>query len=201
VTFDSAYFETAYRNYAAQNPDRKLEFYRSLLDRRGGRILDLGCAFGGFLRGLGTQWDRYGLDLSTYALSSAPGRVAVVSAEEQPFSGKWDAVTAFDCLEHVPNLEAVARHFAQLKLGGQVVIVVPVYDGPLGWLVRLLDRDDTHVHKHGRRWWLDWVSQHLQVESWQGIFRYLLGGYYIHWPTRWFRFAAPAIVIVARRKV
>jgi SAM-dependent methyltransferase len=199
VTFDAAYFETAYRDYVAQNPDRKLEFYRVLLNRAGGRILDLGCAFGGFLRGLGPAWDRHGIDVSAYALSSAPGWVAVASAEEQPFPGEWDAITAFDCLEHVSDLDAVTRHFSQLKPGAQFVMVVPVYDGPLGWLVHLLDRDRTHIHKHSRQWWLRWVGQYLQVESWQGIFRYLLGGYYIHWPTRWFRFAAPAIVIVARK--
>jgi SAM-dependent methyltransferase len=199
LTFDATYFETAYRNYAAQNPDRKLGFYRSLLDPTGGRILDLGCAFGGFLRGLGAQWDRYGLDVSAYALRNAAGKITVASAETQPFNGEWDAITAFDCLEHVPDLDAVARHFTQLKPSAQFVMVVPVYDGPLGWLVRLLDRDETHIHKRSRQWWLDWVGQHLQVESWQGIFRYLVGGYYIHWPTRWFRFAAPAIVVVARK--
>ena len=202
VTFDAAYFSTVYRNYAAQNPQRKLRFYRRLLDQHpGGRILDMGCAFGAFLWTLGAQWTRYGIDMSAHALRSAPMRVAVASADALPFTGEFDAITAFDTLEHVPNLDAVGRFIATLKPGGIFVMVVPVYDGPLGWLVRLLDHDETHIHKQSRKWWLEWVGNHLDVKSWQGIFRYLVGTYYVHWPTRWFRSIAPAIVIVARKAV
>ena len=201
--FDAEYFTTVYRDYSAQNPPRKLRFYRNLLNRYapGGRILDMGCAFGSFLRSLGCQWDRHGIDLSEHALRSAPGCVAVASAEAPPFVGPWDALTAFDVLEHVPDLDAVERYLDTLQPGGAFMMVVPVYDGPLGWLVHLLDRDRTHIHKRSREWWLQWAGNRLEVAEWQGIFRYLLGGYYIHWPTRWFRSVAPAILIVARKVV
>jgi SAM-dependent methyltransferase len=203
ATFGASYFRTAYRDYTAQNPPRKLEFYRRLLEKHvsGGRILDLGCAFGNFLWRLGPQWRCYGVDLSREALRIAPCTTVVASAEKQPFEAVWDAVTAFDCLEHVPDLNAVEREFSRLKSGTVLVMVVPVYDGPLGWLVRLLDKDTTHVHKHSRQWWLDWVGRQFAVQEWQGIFRYLLFGYYLHWPTGWFRFMAPAIAIVARKGV
>jgi SAM-dependent methyltransferase len=206
ASFDADYFVTAYQDYGAQNPPRKLEFYRSLLDQYapdGGRVLDLGCAFGLFLDTLGPQWQRYGVDASTKATLTAKyvAKARTGSAECPPFPGPWEAITAFDTLEHVADLDAVGQYLSTtLKPGGVCLIVVPVYDGPLGWLVRLLDHDPTHVHKESRDWWVNWISRHLEVVEWRGIFRRMVGGYYIHWPTRALRCIAPAIMIVARRK-
>jgi hypothetical protein len=51
--FDESYFRSSYRNYAQQNPRRKLDFYCRLLqaylpNSDAPRMLDLGCAFGYF---------------------------------------------------------------------------------------------------------------------------------------------------------
>jgi hypothetical protein len=47
--FDRDYFERNYRAYDRQNPARKLEFYRRLVEQhapagRKPRLLDMGCA-------------------------------------------------------------------------------------------------------------------------------------------------------------
>jgi hypothetical protein len=81
------------------------------------------------------------------------------------------------------------------------VFVVPVYDGPLGPVVRMLDGDPTHVHKESRDFWLDWAGERFVIQEWCGVFRYLLPrGPYINWPTQALRRIAPAIAVVVRNK-
>jgi SAM-dependent methyltransferase len=199
AAFDERYFREVYRAYELQNPPHKLRFYRRLVDRtRAGpavsRVLDVGCAFGAFL------------DTSRYAVGLASQRLpevgfAVASALEIPFARPFDTIVAFDVLEHVPALDAVRAELrSKLAAGGHLVFVVPVYDGLTGPLIRLLDRDPTHLHKRSRRFWLEWASAGFEVVDWWGIYRYLLpGGCYLHWPTRRLRHFTPAVAVVARR--
>jgi SAM-dependent methyltransferase len=207
--FERAYFEKSYRDYARQNPGYKLRFYRALAERSVGgidspRILDLACAFGAFLASLPPGWQCFGLDVSEFALVRArrilpDARLALSSMTDIPFDELMDVVTAFDVLEHVPDLERSAQAVrASLAPHGRFIFVVPVYDGPTGLLVRMLDRDETHIHKRSRRFWLDWAGRHFNVEAWWGIYRILPPlGSYVHWPTLRLRRFAPAIAVVA----
>jgi SAM-dependent methyltransferase len=210
--FDRAYYERYYKNYFRQNPDYKMAFYRELVlahTRRieQPRILDMGCAFGRFLAHMDGSWRRVGIDISEYAVREARRSVdsvtlAVASCTAIPFRGPFHAIVAFDVIEHVPDLQSVAT-FVNLELDGDgvFVFVVPVYDGPFGGIVRLLDKDPTHVHKNSRQFWLDWAGQHFELTSWTGIFRYLLPyGTYINWSNRTLRVIAPAIAVVVRRR-
>jgi len=207
--FEQEYFETTYRHYARQNPPRKLRFYRRLVERaappgRVPRVLDIGCAFGAFLATLDPGWPRFGTDVSRHALERArtalPGAtLACAGVEELPFPGPFEIVTAFDVIEHVPSLPAVAAAVrARLAADGRFIFVVPVYDGLTGPLIRRLDRDPTHVHKRSRDFWLDWTREHFELLDWCGICRYLLAGLvYVHWPTRVGRRHVPAIAVTA----
>ncbi|MGD9647987.1 MAG: trans-aconitate 2-methyltransferase [Pirellulales bacterium] len=211
-SFEQEYFERNYRNYARQNPPRKLNFYRQLVERGvAGRprpaVLELGCAFGRFLATLDPSWERFGLDVSQYALEQARQRLPdatlqVASGSEIPFARRFDAIMAFDVIEHIPDLGAVAETVAaHLNPGGAWIFVVPVYDGPTGPLVRLLDGDPTHVHKRSRDFWLSWAAEHFDLEEWWGQFRYLLPvGPYLHATTHRWRRACPAIAVLARRR-
>lgn len=212
-SFERAYYDTHYRNYRQQNPPRKLRHYRQAVERALGRndrarLLDVGCAFGAFVGALDERWEAYGVDPSEYAIEAArrivpraqfantrDGRMLV-------FDVPFDAITAWDVIEHIPNLDTVAQDVnAHLVRNGVFAFVVPVYDGLLGPVVNLLDGDPTHVHRKSRAFWLDWAGRHFVVEEWWGIFRYLLpGGHYVHWPTHALRGVAPAIAVIARRK-
>ena len=210
--FEQEYFARHYRDYARQNPAKKLRFYRELAERATAglaapRVLDIGCAFGAFLGALHPAWQRYGIDVSEFATELARREVPGVTftragATDIPFAGPFDVVTAFDVLEHVTALdEAGAGVAAQLAPGGHFLFVVPVYDGPTGPVIRLLDKDDTHVHKQSRDWWLAWAAQRFDVLEWWGIYRYLLpGGFYLHAPTHLLRRCTPAIAVVARNR-
>lgn len=145
-------------------------------------------------------------DISEYAIGIArknnpQAAFVAIDGTAIPFTGPFEAVVSFDVLEHISDLETVASYVRETLIpGGIFVFVVPVYDGPLGWLVNLLDPDPTHIHKQSRKFWLSWVARHFQMEEWCGVFRYLLPhGPYVNWPTRWLRNQAPAIAVVARK--
>lgn len=209
-TFDAEYYRANYPDYARQNPPRKLDYYRELaatalegVDKP--RVLDIGCAFGAFLSVLPKRWQRSGVDPSAFSVAQARGIVhgatlAVGSADAVPLAGAFDLITAFDTLEHVPNLDAVAAEFTRLLASeGSVLFVVPVYDGPTGPIIHALDHDPTHVHKRSRDFWLDWANAHFRITLWQGIYRYLLpGSYYAHLPTTKLRRYTPAIAVLCR---
>jgi len=210
--FEREYFETVYRNYSRQNPPRKLRFYRRLVQSvapqdRPARILDIGCAFGKFLSSLDPKWGRFGTDVSRFAVDQAAAAVpgatfAVADIDKIPFPGPFDVITAFDVIEHIPSLEAVAATVQGL-LGpkGVFVFVVPVYDGVTGPVIRMLDKDETDVHKDSRDVWLAWARRNFTVLEWRGLLRYLVPGLgYVHLTTRVWRRFTPAIAVVARQR-
>lgn len=206
---NSDYFSEAYRDYYRQNPAYKLDHYLDQVERAKGNgslaLLDIGCGLGSFLAHMASNrpnWTLSGTDIDTAAVSKTANtvpRASVVqaSAEEQPFpDGSFDVITAWDVIEHVADLDAVAASVSRmLRPGGSFFFVVPVYDSPLGWMLRILDRDPTHVHKNSRHFWLGWADTWFPVESWHGTFRYLLGTRYLHFPTRRWRAWAPAILV------
>jgi SAM-dependent methyltransferase len=208
--FEKDYFEKTYRNYARQNPRRKLRFYRGLVEQaaprdRTPRILDIGCAFGAFLSELDPAWKRFGMDVSEFAIDRAAERLpdatfARADVAEIPFAGPFDIITAFDVIEHVHSLDQVEASIkAKLAGDGTFIFVVPVYDGVAGPIVHLLDRDRTHVHKRSRGFWLRWAAERFRIIEWMGVTRYLLpGGYYVHLPTCRLRRFTPAVLVVAR---
>jgi SAM-dependent methyltransferase len=214
--FEADYYERNYRSYARQNPPKKMTFYRRLLEQARAasnmgeppRVLDIGCAFGTFLSSLDSSWCRSGCDPSGYAIARARERIngvrfKVGALPEVPFDGPFDVVTAFDVLEHVPDLEAAREAIWNLlSPGGWLVFAVPVYDGPTGPIVRLLDGDQTHVHKRARGFWLDWVREGFEPLSWYGVYRFFLPGLrrYLHVPTTHLRRFTPSITVVVRKR-
>ena len=214
ASFDQSYYATSYADYDRQNPPRKLAYYRDLVTRAlspsaatAPTVLDLGCAFGRFLAALDPRWQAFGADVSEFAIGRAghlvpTAHVAVMRDGVIPFTERFDAITAWDVLEHVQDLDDIAAQVvAHLAADGVFAFAVPVFDGPLGLLVRRLDKDATHINRLSRRVWLDWARRHFDVLRWSGAFRYLLpSGHYIHWTSDTLRQIAPAVVVTARQR-
>ena len=207
------YYRQNYRDYDRQNPDYKLAYYRERIDRYRDRSLpcsihDIGCGPGNFLAGLDDRWTVRGSDVNTFAVERARERMGRgefrlgAGALETLFEERFAVVTAFDVLEHVPDIETAGKRIAaQLLPGGLLVFVVPVYDGMSGPVIRMIDRDPTHVHKRERAFWLDWASRHFAVLAWEGVVRYLLpGGYYMHFVTTMMRGHTPAVLVACRAR-
>ena len=211
VSEPSDYYDIAYGvDYEARQPRRKLEFYLALVSRHcpGGALYDVGCAFGSFAEVAATRYSVHGSDVSARAVQAARercpgGAFEIADANDLTLPpGAYDAITMLDVLEHLRDpADVLARVREGLRERGVALIVVPVYDGPLGWIVDRLDSDTTHLHRRGRRYWLDLVrSAGLVGREWLGVFRYLPAwGHYIHRPTRALRSIAPAIAMVAQK--
>lgn len=217
--FEKEYFQETYRDYARQNPTRKLRCYVDALRdvvpaRELSRLLDVGCGLGAFLAHMRStdpterSWYLAGVDVSTFAIESNRALLPsidfrVAGASEVDNLGlTFDVVTAFDVLEHIDDLDAAALAIKRaLKPNGGLVFVVPVYDGLLGPLVRFLDKDPTHVHQKPKQWWLDWASTHFEIVRWRGFMRLLTPwGYYVHVEPRWAKTQATAILVTALAK-
>ena len=206
--FDRTYFSNCYGDYFRQNPPSKLRFYLNLLNThvQQGRLLDIGCSYGLFANMACDRYSVVGMDVDPEVVGEAAGhapRAAFVAGRlpHIPFT-RVDIITLLDVIEHVPDLEeTMARIRDTLAPNGIVLMVVPVYDGPLGWLVRRLDADPTHIHKYSRTFWLDLAGHYFEIAAWQGSFRKLfLGRWYLHVPTKRLRAIAPALVMVLRSK-
>jgi SAM-dependent methyltransferase len=149
-----------------------------------------------------------GCDVNQFGVAATSERVAgaaltVGSCETIPTEPPQRAVVAWDVLEHLPDIDkGLATIFERLPAGGYLIAVVPVYDGPLGWLVEMLDKDPTHVSKWGRYRWLETLQRHrFEVVEWGGIIRRLMSGRYLHFtsPGWLLRPAGSAIYFVARK--
>lgn len=100
-----------------------------------GNILDIGCAYGYFLKECEkNRFSTFGVDISSYAIKIAEkncsGKLRVLDVDNHnlPFkSSLFDAVTLFDVLEHLENPYKLLREvFRVLKRGGIVYIHFPV---------------------------------------------------------------------------
>ena len=207
MAFDQEYFRRYYGDYERQNPPAKLQRYLDLLRSHApaGHLLDIGCSYGLFVGMASTAFPTIGMDVDPAVVAAAAERNPQATfvagmLPRIPFQ-ELAAISLLDVLEHVPEVEAaLAAVRASLKPGGVALVVVPVYDGPLGWLVQLLDRDPTHLHKCSRQFWLELASRHFELLTWCGAFRKLLfGSVYLHGFTTVMRGIAPALVMLLRR--
>jgi 2-polyprenyl-3-methyl-5-hydroxy-6-metoxy-1,4-benzoquinol methylase len=100
-----------------------------------GKILDIGCAYGYFLRACEARgFKTYGVDVSKHAISvagticTAELKVVDVEKSKLPFkNSNLDAIFLMDILEHLENPYKLLREvFRVLKRGGIGYLHVPV---------------------------------------------------------------------------
>ncbi|OGE07888.1 hypothetical protein A3I53_04390 [Candidatus Curtissbacteria bacterium RIFCSPLOWO2_02_FULL_40_13b] len=163
--YDRKYFEEIHK---IDNPERKqilkknLEFLVSKkINIR--KILDVGCGLGEFLgycdeSGMKT----YGLDISEFAISIAQKNTKAHLKKWDIGKKRWlfennffDAVCAFDVLEHVLRADFVIKEaYRVLKKGGIFLVTTP--NGGLeksSILKNLLPYDPTHINLKNLKYW------------------------------------------------
>lgn len=210
--FSKKYFDTAYGPYYhLRNPRHKwvsfLAEIRKYITK--GSLLDIGCAYGLFLREASQYFECTGTDISEHAISYARStlpddiEVFVGAVGSLPGNRQYDLITCFDILEHTKDLgEALENIHDLLKDNGVLAITVPVYDGPLGWLVNILDKDKTHTYRRSRGFWLEEVSRRFDILDHIGIWRYFFfHRFYLNLMSRATRRITPAMMILARKPV
>lgn len=108
--------------------------------RPGARVLDVGCGLGTFVQvALRSGFDAHGVELDARDAEMArrrleaaglpAGRVVSGDGASLPFeSGRFDLVTFFDVLEHVPHVGGVLDEAVRmLAPGGRLLIISPNY--------------------------------------------------------------------------
>jgi len=210
--FSSQYFDNEYGGvYERRNPRYKWRsFLRKILRFvRGGDLLEVGCGFGLFLMEAKAYFTCVGSDISEYAISQAckrlPDEVGLYSGviDQIDFQRKFDVITCFDVLEHIADLGPTFDRLDELlHPGGLLVFTVPVYDGPIGYLVQKLDQDETHVHKESRFFWLEYLNgTSFSTVYWTGVWRYFVfKRVYLNYLSCITRRWTPAIMVIAKKK-
>jgi 2-polyprenyl-3-methyl-5-hydroxy-6-metoxy-1,4-benzoquinol methylase len=126
--------------------ERNLECIEELVEARQGKILDIGCGVGYFLRVARERgWAVAGADLDRAAVDIARQHgidVRWERVEEMSFlQDEFDVVTLFNVIEHLsaPQL-ALEKIWRVLKPRGLFVLETPTDDFPLKYPIRFLYR-------------------------------------------------------------
>lgn len=121
-----------------------------------GSFLEVGCGTGFVLRGLSQEFPEMRLvggDYYASGLAFARRRLphvelAQLDARELPFDNEFDAVGAFDVIEHIPEDElALAQMHRALRAGGGLLLTVPQHP----WLWSAPDDYGRHQCRYRRR--------------------------------------------------
>ena len=116
-------------------------------------FMEIGCGTGFVLQGIGAAFPAVrlvGAEGSAEGLAFAVGRMPraqfmQMDARDIPFLAEFDAVGAFDVIEHIEEDEAVLRQLHQaLKPGGLLMLTVPQH----GWLWSAEDEHAGHVRRY-----------------------------------------------------
>ncbi len=162
MEFDKTYFSSGNYSGLKAGPLGKYfwsrRFYANLVlqERRGGRLLEVGCGLGHLLRRFQDRFEAYGVDLSPYSVDqsakTAPrARVRQLAAEDiDEFEPDFfDALVSIHVIEHLAEPEDFVRKTRRiLRPGGLFFMVTPNLGAPLrGWKGQEWQglRDETHI--------------------------------------------------------
>lgn len=120
-----------------------------------GAFLEVGCGTGYVLKGLISslpEWSFSGCEVSLNALMLAQRRLPSTEfiqadARKLPFREEFDALGAFDVLEHIVDHEgALASMTGSLRMGGRLFLTVPQH----AWLWSEVDVFAHHVRRYSK---------------------------------------------------
>lgn len=149
----------AYADYLGDKPIilKNMHHYLSLISpfKKGGRLLDVGCATGIFLEAAQKAgFDPFGIDPSSFAISHLPpkfkDKVKKTTLSKAAFPEKFfDVITMWDIIEHLSQpRQDLGRLFRFLKDDGLLVISTN-------------DTDSFWAKLWGKRWHFFVPPQHL----------------------------------------
>lgn len=155
AAYDASYFNGGeYLDYARdktilqENFADRLEHLRRL-SPGGGRLLEIGCAYGFFLELAVRRWTVRGLDVSNDAVDYARGRLGLdvsrgdfLDLPDEPAS--LDLICLWDTIEHLEHpVQVIKKATKWLKPGGHLVLTTGDVDS---WVARIRKGRWRQVH-------------------------------------------------------
>lgn len=113
--------------------NREIRVKEILKYKNSGKLLDIGCALGFFLRFAENYFETYGIDISSFAIKKAKkitpnSKLFVQDAQlKYPFKDNFfDIVTSYDVIEHLPDpYGSLNESFRVLKTSGYLFLQTP----------------------------------------------------------------------------
>ncbi len=165
------YGKSYYERFLSQpklNSQRVRTHLRELMAYKpGGKLFEIGCGRGEFLTAAKEHFDVQGMDLSDYAARVAAertgGRVRQGNIETAQLpSNRYDAIAAFNILEHLPQPgNVIQKVFDGLREEGVLIGSVPLNYAVLGSIHTMLTNifDPTHVSTFPPKRWRSLFEQ------------------------------------------
>ncbi len=133
------------------------------------KVLEIGCGTGYVAKGLRTlQYNYIGSEIFIEGLKNARKRIQdaeliQLDATKIPFTNEFDAIGAFDVIEHIQEDELVMRNVHQaLKQNGYFIVTVPQYKFLWSYM------DD--YAKHKRRYSKKELKQKLEHNGFEAVY-------------------------------
>jgi SAM-dependent methyltransferase len=158
--YDRKYYENVLFR-SASNSQRIQQGLNELLNyKQGGKLFEIGCGKGEFLKTASKFFDVRGMDLSRYATRNAAtniiSRVRYGDIEQENLVlDEYDAVAAFNVLEHLQNPgNVLLKIFQSLRPKGALIGSVPLNHGVIGKIytniTNIVDRTHVSTYPPGR---------------------------------------------------
>ncbi len=124
-----------------------------LQELKAGKVLDVGCAYGFMLQKFPTTFEKFGVDISEFAIAEAKKRVSgatlKVGGAEDKFSfpeNFFDIIVCNDVIEHLENPRvALGNMFKVLKTGGLLYLNTPNFNWLRKKVFAYADRKEHHI--------------------------------------------------------
>ncbi|MCD4738010.1 MAG: class I SAM-dependent methyltransferase [Anaerolineae bacterium] len=150
--YDRSYFEGLLGQGSPNSPRNRKRLALILSEERQGKLLEIGCGPGHFLRTAAAHFKVTGLDISSYVAGPlaelAGAQIKQADIENCVLPRNMYAVVAvFNVLEHLLSPVSVVQEIYQtLQPGGLLVGSVPHNRGLIGWTHTILTNlfDKTH---------------------------------------------------------
>ena len=113
-----------YTNLLKNDDKRRFNQFKNVLKSK--RILDFGCEFGGFLKNITNSKKLHGLEINKNCIKFLKKKGINVIDNLENNKLKFDVITMFHVLEHLPNQINILKRLRQnLDNNGKIIIEVP----------------------------------------------------------------------------